>query len=267
MISLSIITPTFRREGLLAEAIASVQEIEGIEWEMLIGDDSSEGSAAPLLRSLADDRIRYWKNPEPTGGFPAVIRNQLAAEARGKYLYFLDDDDRAVAASLRAMVAALELSPAGVAVGDVRPFGDDLMALKHEQRYFAQGRAVWASEKRRHVIVAYLLFIHALLVCSSCVIRKSAFEAIGGFDTRIALCEDIEMYLRAIRSFGFVYVPMVLLERRCGIASLINGRNVAQFKESYQLIYANYRAKFGAMEFFAMKTASLLLKAKFKLLY
>jgi GT2 family glycosyltransferase len=266
MISVSIITPTFRREVLLAEAIASVQKISGIEWEMLIGDDSPEGSAEPFVRTLNDKRIRYWKNPQPTGGFPAVIRNRLAGEARGKYLYFLDDDDRVVAESLLAMVAALESSVAAVAVADVRPFGDDQRALKHEEDYFARGRAVWACERRSRVIVMYLLFLQTLLVCSSCVIRRSAFDAIRGFDVTIALCEDVEMYLRAIRTFGFVYVPIVLLERRCGIASLINGGSAAQFKESYRIIHGNYRARFGATEFFVMKAVSLLLRAKIKLL-
>jgi GT2 family glycosyltransferase len=250
----------------LAEAIASVQKIWSIEWEMLIGDDSPEGSAEPLVRTLNDERIRYWKNPRPTGGFPAVIRNWLAGEAKGKYLYFLDDDDRVVAESLPAVVSALELSAAAVAVADVRSFGDDLRALKHEEDYFTRGRAVWANEKRPRVIVTHLLFIHSLLVCISCVIRKSAFEAIRGFDVTIALCEDVEMYLRVIRTFGFIYVPMVLLERRCGIASLINSGSAAQFEESYRIIHANYRARFGATEFFVMKVASLLLRAKIKLL-
>jgi GT2 family glycosyltransferase len=265
LISLSIITPTFRREALLVEAIASVQKIRGVEWEMLIGDDTPEGSAEPFVRALNDERIRYWKNPQPTGGFPAVIRNRLAGEAKGKYLYFLDDDDRVVAETLLAMVAALELSMAAVAVADVRPFGDDQRALKHEKDYFALNKAVWASEKRSRVIVTYLLFIRALLVCSSCVIRKSAFEAIRGFNVTIALCEDVEMYLRAIRTFGFVYIPMVLLERRCGNASLINDGNATQFRESYQIIHANYRARFGTVEFYIMKVASLLLKARLKL--
>jgi GT2 family glycosyltransferase len=262
MITLSIITPTFRREAFLAEAIASVQKINGIEWEMLIGDDSPEGSAEPVVQSLNDGRVRYWKNPKPTGGFPAVIRNRLAAEARGKYLYFLDDDDRAVAGALEAIVAALEPVSAAVAVADVRPFGDDASALKHEQDYFAQTRAVWTKETRPRVIAAYLLFVHTLLVCSSCVIRKSAFDAIGGFDVSIALCEDVEMYLLAIRTFGFIYVPTVLLERRCGVASLIKRGDASKFKESYRIIYANYRARFGAMEFFAMRAASQLLKAR-----
>lgn len=263
MISLSIITPTFRREALLAEAVASVQRVMGIEWEMLIGDDSPEGSAEPVIRAFKDERIRYWKNPQPTGGFPAVIRNRLAGEAKGKYLYFLDDDDRVVADSLLAMVAALEAGDAGVAVGDVRPFGENQSALRHEEDYFARCRAVWASEKRPRVIVTYLLFISSLLVCSSCVIRKSAFEAIQGFDVRIALCEDVEMFLRAIRTFGFVYMPMVVLERRCGAVSLINGGSAAAFKKSYRIIYANYRARFGAMEFLVLKIASRLLKARF----
>ncbi len=264
-ITLSIITPTFRREAFLVEAIASVQKIEGLKWEMLIGDDLPEGSAEPFVRILNDERIRYWKNPEPTGGFPAIIRNRLAAEARGKYLYFLDDDDRVVAESLMAMVSALEVTTPAVAVADVRPFGDDPEALQHEEDYFARARVVWAYEKRPRAIVMHLLFFQALLVCSSCVIRKSAFDAIRGFDVRISICEDIEMYIRAIRSFGFVYIPVTLLERRCGISSLIKGGSGAQFKESYRIMYANYRARFGAVEFLLMKAASLLLKGRWKL--
>jgi GT2 family glycosyltransferase len=264
-ITLSIITPTFKREAFLAEAIASIQKIGGIEWEMLIGDDSPEGSAESTVRSFNSERVRYWRNPKPTGGFPAVIRNQLAAEARGKYIYFLDDDDRAVAAALEAMVAALERGSAAVAVADVQPFGDNASALTHEENYFARSRAIWAKETRPRVVAMYLLFVHTLLVCSSCVIRKSAFEAIGGFDTSIALCEDVEMYLRAIRTCGFIYVPAVLLERRCGITSLINGGNAGKFKESYRIIYANYRARFGSMEFFAMRAAGQLLKVRYKL--
>jgi GT2 family glycosyltransferase len=262
----SIIIPTFRREALLLEAIASVQNVRGIEWEVLIGDDSAEGSAEPYVRALNDERIRYWKNPNPTGGHPAIIRNKLAAEARGKYLYFLDDDDRVVAESLVAMIAALESRGAAVAVGDVRPFGGNQKALEHEERYFARGKAVWAKEKSARVIVTYLLFIQSLLVCSCGIIMRTAFETIGGFDIDIALCEDVEMYLRAIRTFGFVYVPVVLLERRCGAASLINDGSPGQFKDSYRSIHANYRARFGAVEFYTMKLASRLMKARTKLL-
>jgi GT2 family glycosyltransferase len=265
MAALSIITPTFRREALLAEAIASVRKIEGIEWEMLIGDDSPEGSAEATVRAFQDERIRYWKNPKPTGGLPAIIRNKLAKEARGQYLYFLDDDDRVVAQTLNAMVAALSGKAAGVAVGDVRPFGDDPKALRHEEEYFAHAKSIWTGAKRRHLIVARILFMDSPLVCSSCIVRKSAFDAIQGFDTGILLCEDSDMYLRAIRNFGFTHVPEVLLERRCGIASLINAGNAAQFRESYQRIHANYRSQFGAAEFLALKSYSLLLKAKAKL--
>jgi len=266
MISLSIITPTFRREAFLMEAIASVQKIRGIEWEMLIGDDSPEGSAEPYVRALNDERIRYWRNPNPTGGFPAVIRNRLAMEADGEYLYFLDDDDRVVAESLPAMVGALESGVAAVAVADVQPFGANQKALEQEENYFAWVRTVWAREKPSRVIVTYLLFFNSLVVCGACIIRRSAFEAIQGFDVRLKLCEDGEMYLRAIRTFGFVYAPVVLVQRRCGVASLINSGTAAQLKDSYRKMHANYRAQFGVVEFFVMKAASLLLKARARLL-
>ncbi len=163
------------------------------------------------------------------------------------------------------MLAALDRAPAAVVVGDVRPFGESREALLHEEDYFARAKAVWASEKRPRAIAMHLLFFHSLLVCSSCVIRKSAFDAIEGFDAGIPLCEDTELYLKAIRTFGFVYTPVTLLERRCGAASLIQSGGDAQLKESYRIIAANYRARFGAVEFRLMKVASLLLRAKSKL--
>jgi GT2 family glycosyltransferase len=240
MTLLSIITPTCRRESLLMEAIASAQKIGGLEWEMLIGDDSPDGSAEQYIQALNDERIHYWKNPQPTGGFPAIVRNRLAKEARGEFLYFLDDDDRVVAESLVAMIRALQSSAASVAVADVRPFGADQKSLEHEESYFARVKTIWTREKRPRVIATYLLFMDSPIVCSACVIRKSAFEAIRGFDVRMKVCEDGEMYLRAIRTFGFVYVPVVLLERRCGIASRSNDAGAASFKESYRIMHANF---------------------------
>ena len=75
------------------------------------------------------------------------------------------------------------------------------------------------------------------------------------------------MYSRAIRTFGFVHVPSVLLERRCGIASLINAGSASQFKESYQgFMHANYRALFGSIEFVALRAISLPSKAGLQLL-
>ncbi len=88
MISLSIITPTFKREAFLAEAIGSVQKIEGIEWEMLIGDNSPEGSAEAIVRALGDERIRYWKNPQPTGGIPGAYPQSAGERSQGKIPLF-----------------------------------------------------------------------------------------------------------------------------------------------------------------------------------
>ena len=48
------------------------------------------------------------------------------------------------------------------------------------------------------------------------------------------------------------------------LGKAVDGR-AAQFKESYLIVYANYRARFGVVEFPLMKLASRLLKAKLNL--
>jgi glycosyltransferase involved in cell wall biosynthesis len=50
-VDISVIMPTFRRPALLRTAIASVLEQKGIEVELIVVDDSAEGSA----RAVADE--------------------------------------------------------------------------------------------------------------------------------------------------------------------------------------------------------------------
>lgn len=255
MVDISIITATFQREDFLAEAIASVQAIDTLNWEMLIGDDSAEGSAAAVVERFSDSRITYQKNPRPTGGIPALIRNRLASQAKGRILYFLDDDDHLVAESLVAMVHELDKSSAAMAIGDVLPFGKNREALEKERQIWTSAKAFLQTGPSRKKLAMRLLFGMPALVCSSCIIKKSAFLDIGGFDVSIKLCEDVDMYLRAARALDFIYIPRILLKRRYGESSLIFCGSTGDFAESYQRICDNYRQRFGRAEFFLLKLA------------
>src|ERR1700753_976337 len=123
-VEISVIIPTFRRPALLREAIESVLAQTQVPLEIIVIDDSPEGSAAAVVAEFSDS-VCYIKNPQPTGGIPSVVRNLGWPTARGRFIHFLDDDDRVPAGHYRAAIAAFESNPGvGVVFGRVAPFGD-----------------------------------------------------------------------------------------------------------------------------------------------
>lgn len=117
----TVAIPTFRRPERLRAAIASVRAQAGMDpsdYEILIVDNSPEGSAAGIVKAFPVDgpASRYVHE---TGPGPAHARNRAVAEARGELLAFLDDDETAAPNWLSALIGTLETSNADAAFGKV----------------------------------------------------------------------------------------------------------------------------------------------------
>jgi glycosyltransferase involved in cell wall biosynthesis len=88
---ISIIMPAYNAAEHLPAAIASVLAQTLTDWEMIIVNDGSIDSTAAFLDGLDDPRIRVIH--QPNGGVSAA-RNTALDAARGRYVTFLDADDR-----------------------------------------------------------------------------------------------------------------------------------------------------------------------------
>jgi glycosyltransferase involved in cell wall biosynthesis len=249
----SVIIPTFRRPALVPEAVRSALSQEGVRVEVHVLDDSPEGSARGPVEAVGDARVRYTHRGIPSGGRPALVRNEGALAAAGRYLHFLDDDDRAAPGAYTALAAALDgKRRAGVAFGVVAPFGDDPAALSRERAYFADAarRARRAARLgSRRWMVSNMLFRDTVLVNSACMLRRDCFAALGGYDAELPVVEDVDFYLRAIRRFGVAFVDRVVLEYRVGHSSLMHDpQGAAQVGAAYRRIFARYQAEHGVLE-------------------
>jgi glycosyltransferase involved in cell wall biosynthesis len=84
----TVVIPTFGRPRFLADAVASVlAQTEG-DLECVVVDDASP---EPVVSPIDDGRVRVVRLG--ANGGPAAARNAGVAEARGRHLAFLDDDD------------------------------------------------------------------------------------------------------------------------------------------------------------------------------
>jgi glycosyltransferase involved in cell wall biosynthesis len=111
--TVSVIIPLYNQQRYIGEALQSVLQQTFPDWECLvINDGSTDGSRDTALSCMQQDsRIRLID--QPNQGLSAA-RNRGLAEARGRYIQFLDADDCIDRQKLRLQIEALSLvrSPA-----------------------------------------------------------------------------------------------------------------------------------------------------------
>jgi glycosyltransferase involved in cell wall biosynthesis len=259
---ISVVIPTFRRPELLKETLSSVFGQTGATVDVLIIDDCPDGSARAVVEALGDPRVVYFKNPQPTGGFPSIVRNLGWPRVSGTYVHFLDDDDIVPEGHYAAVKAAFERNPGvGLVFGRIEPFGScPPEQLEHERRYFAE--AARNAKRcgrfgRKLGFAGWMLFGSALLVCSAGVVRRGCIASIGGFDPQIRLMEDTDFYCRLMRRFGAYFMDRTALHYRIGSPSLMHAPNPspAQLeaeREGLRRIWSNFRRDRGTLEFLAL---------------
>jgi glycosyltransferase involved in cell wall biosynthesis len=261
-IDFSVIIPTFRRPRRLLESITSALDQREVTVEVIVIDDSPEGSAEIPVTGLLDSRVRYLKNPLPTGGVPSIVRNIGWPLANGSFLHFLDDDDVVVNGYYIAAKEAFKKHPAiGLVFGGIEPFGTGPPSqLDRERRYFitaAQKAASCARFGPRWAYAGRMLFDMAFLVCSASIVRQQCVTSSGGFDPTIRLMEDADFHVRIMREFGAHFLHRTAIRYRVGSPSLMHSPDPAASQREEELagrrkMQSKYRAARGNLEFYGL---------------
>eukprot|EP01132_Coremiostelium_polycephalum_P002777 gene2777-3451_t len=102
----------FNRASLLKQAIQSIQQQDYKNYEIILVDDGSNATEAILyLKELEKTLFKSnpsWKLIRTPNRYLGAARNTAAKEAKGKYLYFLDDDNTAYPNALSTYVKVAE---------------------------------------------------------------------------------------------------------------------------------------------------------------
>lgn len=93
-ILVSVITPSFNCAESIGATIKSVQEQDYEHWEMLIVDDCSTDNTRAVVQAYADKDQRVKLITRNWNAGPAVSRNRAISYASGRYIAFLDADDK-----------------------------------------------------------------------------------------------------------------------------------------------------------------------------
>jgi glycosyltransferase involved in cell wall biosynthesis len=184
--SVSVVIPCFDQAHFLGEAIESVAAQTRPVAEIVVVDDgSSDNTYAVAGRYPAVRRLRQANQGV------AAARNAGLASSSGEFLVFLDADDRLLPEAIELGAAALARRPhVAFVAGMSRDVGSD-------------GRELG---DRRQPLVTQDHYLRLLEDCyiwsgSSIVHRRSALEAVGGFEQNLSAGDDYDLYLRIAHGF------------------------------------------------------------------
>lgn len=174
----SAIIPAYNGERFLADAIESVLAQDYRPFELLIVDDgSTDGTMAVASRFARANGVRVLH--QKNAGVSAA-RNTAAKAAQGTILAFLDQDDRWTHRKLSAQVQPLVDDPSiDYTIGHQRICVED------------------GTETPRWLELSGLPDEHLGHFPGTLVVRREAYQRIGGFRPGTEPAEGADWFLRA----------------------------------------------------------------------
>ena len=130
----SIVIPVFNRSGVLGRALESVVQQDSNACEVIVVDDGSTDAICDGLAQYVSLNLVLLRNDTNRG--VAHARNRGVRAARGKWIVFLDSDNRLLPEALSVLQATIVRCDQKVAVvyGRSECIGEDLrpLARTHE---------------------------------------------------------------------------------------------------------------------------------------
>jgi glycosyltransferase involved in cell wall biosynthesis len=190
---ISVIVPVYNGRRFLRLALESVFRQSLAPCELIVVDDGSTDGSLDELAGLAPAELPVRVLRQANSGQSAA-RNLAARCAEGEYLAFLDQDDIWSPDHLAALVEPLLANPAaGWAYSDF----DEI-----DIEGYLVTRAFLRTFEVRHPKRTITECVRAdlMVLPSASLLRRTAFEEVGGFDEALCGYEDDDLFLRFFRS-------------------------------------------------------------------
>jgi protein O-GlcNAc transferase len=201
----SVVIPTYNRPDWLAHCLTSVlQQAPGPEsMQILVVDDASPVDIAPIVHRIGQGRVQYHRSPKNLNQ-PGIFNLGLQM-AVGEWIHLLHDDDWVLPGFYQKMQQALEPQQTGIGAACCRYAMTD--AVGHWQ----------GVSPSLHPVAGILpRWLHTIgtknpLNPPAVVIRRTAYETLGGYHPDLGFTSDWEMYKRIATDYRWWYLPETLV--------------------------------------------------------
>lgn len=218
---ISVIMAAYNAEEFIGEAIESVVKQTYPYWELLVVDDGSQDRTQEIVKGYAerDSRVRLI---QINHGGASGARNAGMKAAQYPWAAVLDADDVAMPERLQVQIEAAEADPKVVLWGaysqDIGPKGE--LGALHKSGPTSKEEFQALRDRGEPVVLRN----------STILFRRDLALEIGGFDSRLEPCEDLDFWDRLAAHGPVVTLTdnLVLYRRHDG--SITNRRFEAGLK-------------------------------------
>jgi glycosyltransferase involved in cell wall biosynthesis len=199
-------------ERFLRQCVDSILAQTYQRFEFIVVDDGSIDRSGEILNAYAacDSRVRVLK--ARSSGISAAI-NQGAECMSGRLIARMDGDDIAEPARLEGQVDYLFKHPEILAVGSAVNEVDETGRLGRLRQFPTDPAAVAMALPRSNVMAQ-----------SSVMIRREAYEQVGGYRPAFELGEDYDLWLRLAEHGPLANLPEALIRYRVHSRQITNLR-------------------------------------------
>jgi hypothetical protein len=200
--TVSVVMAAYEGAALIGATIDTLLAQTFGDWELVVVDDCSPDDTREVIRGYDDPRIRLIAAEANVG--PVRTRNRAFAQARGRYIAGLDQDDLCHPERFAAQVAYLDAHP------DVALVGTAATELRDGKVIASQ-----LPPTTSPALVEWLLHLQNPLVWSSVMFRADAARRWPEMTRpELLYAEDFDLYHRLARHGRIARLDRELLTYR-----------------------------------------------------
>ena len=199
-----VIVPIYRiSKQFLERCLESIDDQTLTDYTVYVCDgtppEHEEYDAQAMVESYGFNYLRQDPNRKLVGG----ARNQAVAEGSNPFIAFLDGDDQWYDSYLTELKTEIESSTDKTAIwASVLDTQIQVTSQFSGEPFYIKGLyGYWPNDLlylEDHPDYAYYYFFGHPPAPTGTIIRREAFEAVGGYDETMAMCEDTELLLRIV---------------------------------------------------------------------
>lgn len=181
----SIVIPTYKRPGMLQEAINSVLNQQGYDnYEVIVLDNETDSNTETerVLSAYYQKNILYYKNEKNLG--MTGNWNRAIELARGEWVTILHDDDLLFPQFLEEMIRTVTNNP------QIAMLASGVYSGKDIRYKFDSGKNVIIKNTLANFILKNISPFPGILF------RKDFALRLGGFDEDVYPCADYEFWVK-----------------------------------------------------------------------
>ena len=202
----SIIMNCYNGQRHLKEAIDSIYQQDYHNWEIIFWDNASDDDSAKVAKSY-DKRLKYFLAPINTSLGEA--RNIALQKACGKYVAFLDCDDKYLPEKLTRQVNMMEINHYALCYGSAIVINEDGAQIKKNI----------VTDKHGYIL-DQLLLKYEINMQTVMIRRNILTENSLSFDTKLQFSPDYDLFMRIAAEHKICSLSSYLAEYRKGETSL-----------------------------------------------